>query len=82
MIDTRTPTFHTLKCMRTQRHDDLSCGSGQRFIKVAMIAISAAGMATFFIINQSGGNITPVVIIVAIPGQVCYHSIFYETVPW
>ena len=40
---------------------DFSVGRyGPRFMKVAMIAISA-GMATFFIISQSGRRITPVV---------------------
>ena len=58
-------------------HDDCT---GPRFLKVAMIAISA-GMATFFIISQSGGRITPVVMTAAIPAQVCYHGNFYETGP-
>ena len=46
-----------------------------------MIAISAAGMATFFLISQSGSRITPVVMTAVIPAQVCYHSNFYEKGP-
>ena len=53
---------------------------GPCFIKVAMTAVSA-GMATFFIISQSGRRITPVVMEAANPAQVCYNSNFYETGP-
>ena len=44
--------------------------------------VISAGMPTFFIISQSEGRTTPVVMTAAIPAQVCYHSNFYETGPW
>ena len=40
---------------------------------------SGRDQATFVIISQSGGRITPVVMTVAIPAQVCCHNNFYET---